>query len=36
MGAERMGERVPERVTGVDITKELFKHAVSNQIPYIV
>ena len=31
--AERMGERVPERVTGVDITKELFKKAVSNQIP---
>ena len=29
----RMGERVPERVTGVDITKELFKQAVSNQIP---
>ena len=31
--AERMGERVPERVTGVDITKEVFKQAVSNQIP---
>ena len=31
--AERMGESVPERVTGVDITKELFKKAASNQIP---
>ena len=24
---------MPERVTGVDVTKELFKVAVSNQIP---
>jgi glycosyltransferase, WecB/TagA/CpsF family len=31
--AERMGERVPERVTGVDVTKELFKVAADTQIP---
>ena len=31
--AERMGEHVPERVTGVDVTKELFKVASKMQIP---
>ncbi len=31
--AERNGEHVPERVTGVDVTKELFKVAATHQIP---
>ena len=31
--AERQGEHVPERVTGVDVTKELFKVAATHQIP---
>ena len=31
--AERQGEHVPERVTGVDVTMELFKVAATHQIP---
>ena len=31
--AERQGEHVPERVTGVDVTKRLFKVAADQQIP---
>ena len=31
--AERQGEHVPERVTGVDVTKRLFKVATERQIP---
>ena len=31
--AERQGEHVPERVTGVDVTKELFKVAATHHIP---
>lgn len=31
--AERIGEKVPERVTGVDVTKELFKVAAELQLP---